>query len=64
MTAVQRAAMDINEDAKGVPVHLTPYVFFFAVFLFSVPHYLYRVIFRLSNLKDHSQNLMLFESFV
>ena len=44
MTAVQRAAMDINEDAKGTPVRLTPYIFFFAVFLFSVPHYLYRVI--------------------
>jgi hypothetical protein len=29
MTAAQRAAKDNIEDAKGMPVHLTPYVFFF-----------------------------------
>lgn len=44
MTAAQRAAMDINEDAKGAPVHLTPCVFFIAVFIFSFPHHHYCVI--------------------
>jgi hypothetical protein len=37
MTAAQRAAMDINEDTKGAPVHLTPYVFFFCCFSFFFP---------------------------
>jgi hypothetical protein len=35
MTAAQRAAKDKIEDAKGAPVSLTPYVFFFFLF-FSV----------------------------
>ena len=33
MTAAQRAAKDNVEDAKGPPARLTPYVFFFALFL-------------------------------
>ena len=37
MTAAQRAAMDINEDAKGAPVHLTLYFFFFGCFSFFFP---------------------------
>ena len=41
MTAAQRAAMDINEDAKGAPVHLTPYVSFFCYFSFFFPQYRY-----------------------
>jgi hypothetical protein len=35
MTAVQRAAKDDIEDAKGAPVRLTPWVFFFCCLSFS-----------------------------
>jgi hypothetical protein len=37
MTAAQRAAMDLNEDAKGAPVSLTPYIFFPLIFFFISP---------------------------